>query len=258
MSLDPGYMEELEKIDSTAKGTETNLKNNAVALPRMKSKEMVKFEDSGNRAFGDSLGKQKIDMIAQSSDDLAQRKSSGNEQPGALEASNPGSDGKSKGTKQKSKKPAWSRPADEQQGLEKEEDEELLEYMGNLDLNSYVEDVEIKNLMESLKARIESLKQEPDWREKWKLRLKEKTEKRKQEYLEQKEKQRHNDDNISVVASNGDSKASFLFGGEAQSIASSKTQGNKFIPVSSSQKASMSSSKNWKRKKQANQSGSAG
>jgi hypothetical protein len=96
-----------------------------------------------------------------------------------LEASNPGSDGKSKDIKQKGKKPAWSRPADEQQGLEKEEDEELLEYMGNLDLNSYVEDVEIKNLMESLKARIESLKQEPDWREKWKLRLKEKTEKRK-------------------------------------------------------------------------------
>lgn len=96
-----------------------------------------------------------------------------------MEASNPGSDGKSKDIKQKGKKPAWSRPADEQQGLEKEEDEELLEYMGNLDLNSYVEDVEIKNLMESLKARIESLKQEPDWREKWKLRLKEKTEKRK-------------------------------------------------------------------------------
>jgi hypothetical protein len=79
MSLDPGYMEELEKIDSPSKGTETNLKNNQVALPRMKSKERVKFEDSENRAFGDSLGKQKIDMIAHSSDDLAQRKSSGNE-----------------------------------------------------------------------------------------------------------------------------------------------------------------------------------
>lgn len=88
-----------------------------------------------------------------------------------------------------------------------------------------MEDVEIKNLMESLKARIETLKQEPDWREKWKQRLKEKTEKRRQEYLEQKERQRLDQDNVSVVASHGDSKGSFLFGGEAQSIASSKTQG---------------------------------
>ena len=77
------------------------------------------------------------------------------------------------------KKPAWTRATGEQQGIETQEDEELLNYMGSLDLKSYVEDVEIKNLMGSLKARIESLKEEPDWREKWKLRLKEKTEKRK-------------------------------------------------------------------------------
>jgi hypothetical protein len=33
--------------------------------------------------------------------------------------------------------------------------------------------------MQSLKERVSNLKEEPDWREKWKLRLKEKTEKRR-------------------------------------------------------------------------------
>jgi predicted PP-loop superfamily ATPase len=103
--------------------------------------------------------------------------------------------------------------------------------MGNLDFDQYVEDVEIKNLMQSLKSRVDNLKQEPDWREKWKLRLKEKTEKRKQEYLKEKEQRKQDEDNMSVIASTGgDSKASFLFGGEALTVSSSKTQGKIKIP----------------------------
>jgi RNA processing factor Prp31 len=80
-----------------------------------------------------------------------------------------------------------------------------------------------------LKSRVDSLKEEPDWRDKWKKRLKEKTEKRKQDYLEEKQRLRQDDDNCSVVASHGgDSKASFLFGGDALTVSSSKTQGNIF------------------------------
>lgn len=142
------------------------------------------------------------------------------------EHTNNGHMSSSKNPLKKKSKPAWARTTDQQEELENEEDDELINFMGNLDFDKYVEDVEIKNLMQSLKDRVDNLKQEPDWREKWKKRLKEKTERRKQEYLKEKEQRKQDEDNMSVIASTGgDSKASFLFGGEALTVSSSKTQG---------------------------------
>lgn len=143
-----------------------------------------------------------------------------NQSPGAQETT-------LKGGLKKKVKPAWAMPTEQVEKIEDAQDEELISFMDNLDFDSYVEDVEIKNLMQSLKARVQNLKEEPDWRDKWKERLKEKTEKRKQEYLDEKAKLRPDDDNVSMNGSaGGDSKNSFLFGGEALTVSSSKTQGN--------------------------------
>lgn len=91
----------------------------------MKSNERVTFAES------ETIGKQKLVNLEDA--DIG-RKTSDNEQPGALEARNPASDSKNQAKIQAAKKPAWSRPSEEQQGVERQEDEELLEYMGNLDL----------------------------------------------------------------------------------------------------------------------------
>ena len=132
-------------------------------------------------------------------------------------------------TQKKKSKPAWAVPTQQQENFEEAEEEELINFMGNLNFDEYVDDVEVRTLIQSLKSRVDSLKEEPDWRDKWKKRLKEKTEKRKQDYLDEKQRLRQDDDNCSVVASQGgDSKASFLFGGDALTVSSSKTQGKIF------------------------------
>lgn len=122
--------------------------------------------------------------------------------------------------------PAWAKTAEMHQEEEVEEDEELLNFMDSLDVEKYLEDVEFKTMLDTLKKRVSDLKGEPDWREKWQTRLKEKREKRKQEYLEEKEKNRiqrndaaDDDDNISVVGNRS------VFSDAGRSIASSRTQG---------------------------------
>lgn len=124
--------------------------------------------------------------------------------------------------------PAWAKTAEMQQEEEIEEDDELLNFMDSLDVEKYLEDVEFKSMIDTLKKRVSDLKGEPDWREKWQSRLKEKTEKRRQEYLEERERNKiqrnegscdDNDDNISVVGSRS------VFSDAGRSIASSKTHG---------------------------------
>ncbi len=196
-------------IDSIANKDQIQESEAITIQPRMETSQKVKF-------------------------DLAEETSLKNDSPGAQETT-------LKSAIKKKAKPAWALPTQEVVQIEDQQDDDLINFMDNLDFDAYVEDVEIKNLMQSLKARVQDLKEEPDWRDKWKARLKEKTEKRKQEYLE--EKAKNNDDNISMNGSmGGDSKASFLFGGEALTVSSSKTQGNKFNSVSLTlrQRASMS------------------
>lgn len=129
----------------------------------------------------------------------------------------------------KKKMPAWAKTSEEVQKEEVEDDEKLLDFMDSLDVEQYLEDLEFKTMLNTLKKRVSDLKGEPDWREKWKSRLKEKTEKRKKEYLEQKEKNKivnpardDDDDNLSVMG------ARSVFSDAGRSIASSKTHGKKF------------------------------
>lgn len=128
----------------------------------------------------------------------------------------------------KKKLPAWAKTAEKYEEEELEDDDKLIEFMDSLDVEQYLEDVEFKTMLATLKKKVTDLKGEPDWREKWKKRLKEKTEKRKKEYIEQKEKNKvdrvknnleDDDDNLSVMGSRS------VFSDAGKSIASSKTQG---------------------------------
>jgi len=105
--------------------------------------------------------------------------------------------------------------------MEEIEDENLLNFMDNLDYDSYIDDLEFKNMLQTLKKRVSELKEEPDWRDKWKNRLKEKSEKRKQEYLKEKEQKKVDDDMITMTGNQGS-----LFGDGPRSISSTHTYGN--------------------------------
>lgn len=63
--------------------------------------------------------------------------------------------------------------------MNKQEEDELLDFMDNLDFDSYKDDLEFQAMVKTLNKRVSELKQEEDWREKWHQRLKEKTERRR-------------------------------------------------------------------------------
>lgn len=117
-------------------------------------------------------------------------------------------------------KPAWAMSKEQKEELDENEDDDLMDFMDNLDIDSYLNDLEFKNMVQTLKKRVSELKEEPDWRDKWKLRLKEKTQKRKEEYLEEKaNRSQMDDDMITHTGTTGG-----LFGNDNMSIASSRTQ----------------------------------
>lgn len=221
LGINPGFDSQVENNQNEANQPTTH----HIVLPSMEQKQKVKF-DLPEETETEQFAKQSMPQLENNQHQMVE-----SELPGVQEANGPPPQQPQEhcqiGNLKKKSKPAWARTTDQQDELEDVEDEALLNFMDNLNFDQYVEDVEIKNLLQSLKDRVQNLKEEPDWKEKWKLRLKEKTEKRKQQYLEEKEKRKQDDDNMSVIASTGgDSQASFLFGGEALTVSSSRTQGN--------------------------------
>ena len=122
--------------------------------------------------------------------------------------------------------PAWAMTKEQNEELEGNEEDNLLEFMENLNYDEYINDIEFKSMVQTLKKRVSELKGEANWREKWKKRLKEKTEKRKKEYLEQKEKNRPQqpggggDDDLITMVGGGS-----LLSEGGRTVSSQRTQG---------------------------------
>lgn len=62
--------------------------------------------------------------------------------------------------KKQKKQPAWAKTQEKQEQEESEECDELLDFVDNLDYDKYIDDMEVQNMLTSLKDRIEGLKQE--------------------------------------------------------------------------------------------------
>jgi len=128
----------------------------------------------------------------------------------------------------KKSKPAWALSKDQKEEVDDFEDDKLLDFMDNLDVEQYISDLEIKNMISTLQKRVSELKEEPDWRDKWNSRLKEKTEKRRQEYIE--ERQNRDPANASTLgeADNDDviSQTGNLFNRDNMTVASERTHGS--------------------------------
>lgn len=56
--------------------------------------------------------------------------------------------------------PAWAKSEQQNQEEESEECDELLDFVDNLDYDKYIDDLEVQNMLNSLKERIEDLKGE--------------------------------------------------------------------------------------------------
>ena len=119
----------------------------------------------------------------------------------------------------KKKMPAWAMTKQQEEVVQEVEDDELLDFMDNLDFDSYKDDLEFRNMVSTLQARVSELKKEEGWKDKWEGRLKEKSEQRKQEYLAEKAEKQLDDD---MVTNYGDN--SNIFDADNKSISSSRTQ----------------------------------
>lgn len=130
----------------------------------------------------------------------------------------------------KKKKPAWALTAEEHADEQQAEVDDLLAFMDKFDASQFAQDVQVRELIESLEKRVGELKKEDNWKEVWEQRLKEKRRKKEEEYLKEKASRAidddmipHNGDNASRLGIAGGSMGSR---GEARTIISEKTQGN--------------------------------
>lgn len=64
------------------------------------------------------------------------------------------------GQAKKSTQPAWAKSQEKVEQEEGEECDELLDFVDNLDYDKYIDDMEVQNMLNSLKDRIEGLKEE--------------------------------------------------------------------------------------------------
>lgn len=141
--------------------------------------------------------------------------------------------------KKKLKTAEWAMSTAEHEKAQDAEVDELLNFMDNFDAKKYSEDLEVKTMMESLKARVTELKKEDNWKENWESRLKDKRKRREEEYLKEKANKLP-DDNVSI---NGDASQLGIMGGsmgsrgDAKTVISDKTQGRLFTQQSLSSRS---------------------
>lgn len=155
----------------------------------------------------------------------------------------------------KKQRPAWSMTQTQHEEAEAQEVDELLNFMDQFDPTKYAEDVQVRELMESLKERVDLLKKEDNWKENWEKRLKEKRKKREEEYLKEKSEKAPDDDMIAV---NGDNQSQIgVMGGslgsrgETKTVLSEKTQGTVVLRKNQSK----ASKKKWNYKVKARETG---
>lgn len=130
----------------------------------------------------------------------------------------------------KKKKPAWALTAEENAVEEQAEVDDLLNFMDRFDASQFAEDVQVRELLESLEKRVGELKKEDNWKENWEKRLKERRRKKEEEYMKEKASKAVDDDMIPMNGDNtsqlGIAGGSLGSRGEAKTVMSEKTQGN--------------------------------
>lgn len=123
----------------------------------------------------------------------------------------------------KKAKPAFAMTEEQAERLEEDECDEQLDFFDNTNCQDYLEDLEVKNLCDSIKKRVEELKQEPEWETKWRSRLDDIKKKKK---ASEANKNRYVDnDDMQVNAGDGRTITSGgnMFG-ECTSVASEQTK----------------------------------
>lgn len=127
----------------------------------------------------------------------------------------------------KKKMPAFAMTENQAEELELEEMDDLLDFFDNTNYSEYIDDLEVRNMVGSIKKRVDELKQEPNWQAKWNERLvKIKAKKREQKVRDNiaaaqqdDDMQVHYDDGDKTFASGGG--GGNMFGG---SVASDRTK----------------------------------
>lgn len=120
----------------------------------------------------------------------------------------------------KKAKPAFAMTEAQAEKIEDMECDDLLDFFDNTNYNEYVEDLEVKNMMASIKKRVDELKQEPAWQKKWNERLVKIKEKKQAAKREVDDDMRVNMDNDDVKTYNTGN----MFGGGGNSVASDRTK----------------------------------
>ncbi len=130
----------------------------------------------------------------------------------------------------KKSKPAWAMTSEEKQEVDDAELDGLLDFMDNFDAEKYAQDVEVREMLATLKDRVGDIKKEANWKEEWEKRLKEKRRKREEEYIKEKADKSPLDDDMIVM--DGDASQLGIAGGslgsrgEAKTIISERSQGS--------------------------------
>lgn len=70
-------------------------------------------------------------------------------------------------TRQERRKPAWALSEKEAEELEEQDADNLLEFAYQLDYEKYIEDFEVRQALAVLKERVQELKQDTNWKEKF-------------------------------------------------------------------------------------------
>lgn len=127
----------------------------------------------------------------------------------------------------KKKLPAYALTSDQNDEFELEECDQLLNFFDNTNYGDYIDDLEIRNMVGSIKKRVDELKKEPNWQAKWNERLEKiKAKKREQKMRENIEKHQNQDDDDMMV--NHGEDRTFASGGGGNmfggSVASDRTK----------------------------------
>ena len=124
----------------------------------------------------------------------------------------------------KASRPAWALTKEQQEKQEDEEIDKLLDFMDSFDADKYAEDIEVRQMLQTLQKRVSEIQNSADWKQQWEQRVKDKKRLREEAYLKQKAEQAADDDNKAVVGDD-DTISGMGVRGEAKSVVSERTQG---------------------------------
>lgn len=120
----------------------------------------------------------------------------------------------------KKAKPAFAMTEAQAEKMEDMECDDLLDFFDNTNYDEYADDLEVRNMMSSIKKRVDELRQEPGWQKKWNERLEKIKEKKANAQKVEDDDMRVNYDNDDVKSYNTGN----MFGGGGNSVASDRTK----------------------------------